>query len=109
MLFVIDPRPYQATVDLAKAQIETQRAQLTLAQLDQDRTSKLERRDFAARATLDERNAQLAAAHASLAGTEAQLRRPSSISDGPRSPHRSPGKSPTTAWMSATWCRTRRS
>ena len=74
MLFVIDPRPYQATVDLAKAQIETQRAQLTLAQLDQDRTSKLERRDFAARATLDERNAQLAAARASLAGTEAQLR-----------------------------------
>ena len=46
MLFVIDPRPYQAAVDRAKAQIETQRAQLTLAQLDQDRTSKLVHRDF---------------------------------------------------------------
>ena len=74
LLFVIDPRPYQAAVDRAKAQIETQRAQLTLAQLDQDRTSRLVTTSAAARATLDERNAQLAEAQASLAGSEAQLR-----------------------------------
>ena len=74
VLFVIDPRPYQAAVDRAKAQIETQRAQVTLAQLDQDRTSKLVVTSAAARATLDERNAQLAEANASLAGSEAQLR-----------------------------------
>ena len=74
VLFVIDPRPYQAAVDRAKAQIETQKAQLTLAQLDQDRTSKLVVTSAAARATLDDRNAQLAEAAASLAGSEAQLR-----------------------------------
>ena len=74
VLFVIDPRPYQAAVDRAKAQIETQKAQLTLAQLDQDRTSRLVTTSAAARATLDERNAQLAEAAASLAGSEAQLR-----------------------------------
>ena len=73
-LFVIDPRPYQAAVDRAKAEIETQRAQLTLAQLDQDRTSRLVSTSAAARATLDERNAQLAEASASLAGSEAELR-----------------------------------
>ena len=74
VLFVIDPRPYQAAVDRAKAQIETQKAQLTLAQLDQDRTSKLVVTSADARATLDDRNAQLAEATASLAGSEAQLR-----------------------------------
>lgn len=73
-LFVIDPRPYQAAVDRAKAEIETQRAQLTLAQLDQDRTSRLVSTSAAARATLDERNAQLSEASASLAGSEAELR-----------------------------------
>ena len=43
----------------------------TLAQLDQDRTSKLVSTSAAARATLDERNAELAEASASLAGSEA--------------------------------------
>jgi RND family efflux transporter MFP subunit len=74
ILFIIDPRPYQAAVDRAKAQIDTQKAQLTLAQLDQDRTSKLVTTSAAARATLDDRNAQLAEASASLAGSQAQLR-----------------------------------
>ena len=35
-LFTIDPRPYEAALDRAKAQIELAQAQLTLAQLDQD-------------------------------------------------------------------------
>ena len=73
-LFVIDPRPYQAAVDRAKAEIEMQRAQVELARLDQERTSRLVTTSAAARATLDERNAQLAEASASLAGREAQLR-----------------------------------
>jgi RND family efflux transporter MFP subunit len=73
-LFVIDPRPYQAAVDRAKAQIDMQRAQLTLATLDQERTSRLVTTSAAARATLDDRNAQLAEASASLAGSEAELR-----------------------------------
>ncbi|MGE3738929.1 MAG: efflux RND transporter periplasmic adaptor subunit [Geminicoccaceae bacterium] len=74
VLFVIDPRPYQAAVDRAKAQIETQRAQLELARLDQERTSRLVTTSAAAKATLDQRNAELAEAQANLAGSEAQLR-----------------------------------
>jgi len=50
VLFVIDPRPYQAAVDRARAQIETQRAQLELARLDQERTSRLVTTSAAARA-----------------------------------------------------------
>lgn len=73
-LFVIDPRPYQAAVDRAKAQIETQRAQLELARLDQERTSRLVTTSAAAKATLDERNAELSEAQANLAGSEAALR-----------------------------------
>lgn len=74
MLFVIDPRPYQAAVDRAQAQIDTQRAQLDLARLDQERASRLVSTSAVAKATLDERNAQLAEASANLAASEAALR-----------------------------------
>ena len=73
-LFVIDPRPYQAAVDRAKAQIDMQRAQLDLARLDQERTSRLVSTSAAARATLDQRNAEFAEASANLAASEAELR-----------------------------------
>ena len=73
-LFVIDPRPYEAAVDRAKAQIDMQRAQLDLARLDQERTSRLVSTSAAARATLDQRNAEFAEASANLAASEAELR-----------------------------------
>ena len=73
-LFVIDPRPYQAAVDRAKAQIDMQRAQLDLARLDQERTSRLVSTSADARATLDQRNAEFAEASANLAASEAELR-----------------------------------
>ena len=73
-LFVIDPRPYQAIVDRAKAQIDTQRAQLVLARLDQERAAKLVSTSAGAKATLDDRNAELDSAGANLAASEAELR-----------------------------------
>ena len=73
-LFVIDPRPYQAIVDRAKAQIDTQRAQLVLARLDQERAAKLVSTSAVAKATLDDRNAELDSAGANLAASEAELR-----------------------------------
>ena len=108
ILFVIDPRPYEAAVDRAKAQIEhAAQAQLRLAELDQGRTSKLVTTSAAARATLDQRNAELAEASASLAGS------PGPAAPGrarprlhPRSPHRSPAGSPTAASTSAIWSTT---
>jgi RND family efflux transporter MFP subunit len=74
LLFVIDPRPYEAAADRIEAQITQARAQLELARLDQERTQRLVSTSAAARATLDERNAQLQAAEASLAQAQAQLR-----------------------------------
>jgi RND family efflux transporter MFP subunit len=74
VLFVIDPRPYQAMVDRMRAQIAQSQAQLELARLEQGRTERLVSSNATARATLDERNAQLLAAEASLAAAQAQLR-----------------------------------
>lgn len=74
ILFAIDPRPYEATVDRLKAEIQQAEAQLQLAQLDQGRTQRLVSTSAAARATLDQRDAELASAQASLAAAQAQLR-----------------------------------
>jgi RND family efflux transporter MFP subunit len=74
ILFVIDPRPYEATVDRLRAEIQQAEAELELAQLDQARTERLVSTSAAARATLDQRDAELASAQASLAAAQAQLR-----------------------------------
>lgn len=74
LLFVIDPRPYQATVDQVKAQIEQAQSRLTLAQLEQSRAAQLVTTSAVAKATLDQRNAELQAARAALASAEAELR-----------------------------------
>jgi len=74
MLFVIDPRPYQATVDRLKAQIEQSKAELDLAKLQQGRAQQLVTTSAVAKAQLDQRNAELASAVAALAGAQAQLR-----------------------------------
>jgi RND family efflux transporter MFP subunit len=74
VLFVIDPRPYETTVDQARAQIGQAEAQLRLAEIDQARTAQLVSTSAAARATLDQRNAELQGARAALASVRAQLR-----------------------------------
>ena len=73
-LFTIDPRPYEAALDRAKAQIELAQAQLRLAQLDQDRAARLVSTSAIARATLDQRDAELSEAEANLAQAQAQAR-----------------------------------
>jgi RND family efflux transporter MFP subunit len=74
ILFVIDPRPYEAARDRAQAQIEDAEAQLTLARLERGRTAQLVETSATARSRLDQRNAELQAAEASLASARAQLR-----------------------------------
>lgn len=74
LLFVIDPRPYQATVDQVKAAIEQAQSRLSLAQLEQARAAQLVTTSAVAKATLDQRNAELQAARAALASAEAELR-----------------------------------
>lgn len=74
VLFVIDPRPYQAAVDRYKAQVGQAQAQLELSRLEQGRTERLVSTSAVAKATLDQRNAELLGAEASLASAQAQLR-----------------------------------
>lgn len=74
LLFTIDPRPYEAAVDRLRAEIAQAEAQLRLAQLEQSRTQRLVSTSAAARATLDQREAELASAQASLAAAQAALR-----------------------------------
>jgi RND family efflux transporter MFP subunit len=73
-LFTIDRRPYEAALDRAKAQIELAQAQLRLAQLDQERAARLVTTSAVAKATLDQRDAELGAAEANLAQARAQAR-----------------------------------
>jgi RND family efflux transporter MFP subunit len=74
VLFVVDPRPYEAARDRIKATIADAEAQLKLAELEQGRTAQLVETSATARARLDQRNAELQAAEASLAAAQAQLR-----------------------------------
>lgn len=74
LLFVIDPRPYQAAVDAAKAGVGQARAQLLLAQRELDRAQDLRRSQAVSQAILDERSAQLQGAQAGLLLAEAGLR-----------------------------------
>lgn len=48
LLFVIDPRPFQAKLDQAKADLATGKAKLELAEFNYQRLSKLKKRELAA-------------------------------------------------------------
>jgi RND family efflux transporter MFP subunit len=65
LLFVIEPRPYEIALDSAKAQLTQAEAQLQLAQVQLDRTSKLLKNDYASKETFDERTAEVQSAAAS--------------------------------------------
>ena len=65
LLLVIEPRPYEIALDSAKAQLAQSEAQLQLAQVQLDRTSKLLKNDYASKETYDERAAQVQSATAS--------------------------------------------
>ncbi len=65
LLFVIEPRPYEIALDSAKAQLTQSEAQLQLAKVQLDRTSKLLKNDFASKETFDERTAEVQSATAS--------------------------------------------
>ena len=64
LLFVIEPRPYEIALDSAKAQLKQADAELQLAQVQIDRTSKLLKNDYASKETFDERTAEVQRASA---------------------------------------------
>ncbi len=73
VLFVIDPRPYEADLKHAQAQLEQARSQLTLATSEQDRANRLVAAHAISREELESRDAALAQAHANVAGAQAAV------------------------------------
>ena len=73
VLFVIDPRPYEAEFKQARAQLEQAQSQLTLATSEQDRADKLLAARAISREELESRQAALAQAHANVSGAQAAV------------------------------------
>ena len=74
LLFVIDPRPYQAAVDGARAAVARTESQLTLADLDLSRAERLLATNAIAREEVDSRRATRKGAAADVAAARAELR-----------------------------------
>ena len=73
VLFVIDPRPYEADLKRAQAQLEQARSQLTLATSEQDRANKLLAAHAISREELESRESALEQAHANVSGAQAAV------------------------------------
>lgn len=73
LLAVIDPRPYQAAFDAAKAKKQQDQARLTFAHQDLARYATLAKEDFASRQQLQTAQAQAAQFTAAVAADEAEI------------------------------------
>lgn len=73
VLFVIDPRPYQATVDSAKADLANAEARLDLAKVQLDRAQSLVAQSNVSRSSYDQAVQERRAAEAQVAQTTAAL------------------------------------
>lgn len=73
VLFQIDAKPYQAEVDLAKAQLLQAQAQLSQAQRQEERTRELASRGATSKAALDDAVSASEVARANVAAAEAKL------------------------------------
>jgi multidrug efflux system membrane fusion protein len=72
-LFQIDPRPFQAALDLAIAAQQRDKAQLTGAQLDLERFGKLIGSGFQSRQSFDQQQATVDSLKASIAADQASI------------------------------------
>jgi RND family efflux transporter MFP subunit len=73
MLFVIDPRPYQAALDLAQANVEQAQAQLQLAESNYSRAQDLQKKGVISPQDYETQSANRAQASASLLANQASL------------------------------------
>ena len=74
LLFVIDPRPYEATLAAARAQLGQGTAQLDLAQKQLERSSELKTKGFEPVANYDQRVSEVKVAAASVESAKAAIR-----------------------------------
>lgn len=73
LLFVIDPRPFQAVVKRLEAELARLQAQRNLARQEYDRASRLGRQEAISAAEVDQRESALRQAEAAVAATRARL------------------------------------
>ncbi len=73
LLFVIDPRPYQAEYDRAAADVKRYKTALDLARIELVRVQRLKDSGAVSQEELDERKSTVAQAEANLGGAEAAL------------------------------------
>jgi RND family efflux transporter MFP subunit len=73
LLFVIDPRPYQAEYDRAAADVKRYRTALDLARIELVRVQRLKDSGAVSEEELDERKSTVAQAEANVAGAQAAL------------------------------------
>src|SRR6476646_3989068 len=71
LLYVIDPRPYQADFDRAAAEFERQQAQLKLAQIELDRAKDLRAKNTISSSEFDQKAAAFQGAEAAARSAEA--------------------------------------
>jgi multidrug efflux system membrane fusion protein len=73
LLFVIDPRPYQAEYDRASADVKRYKTALDLARVELVRVQRLKDSGAVSQEELDERKSTVAQAEANVAGAQAAL------------------------------------
>jgi len=74
LLFVIDPRPYEATLAVARAQLGQSTAQMDLAQRQLERSAELRKKDFEPASSYDQRVSELKVAAAAVESAKATIR-----------------------------------
>ena len=74
LLFTIDKRPFQIAVEVAKAEIARQEAQVTLAQSEVERAEPLAKTKVLTEQVFEQRKASLSVAEAQLASAKANLK-----------------------------------
>lgn len=74
LLYVIDPRPYEAAVARAQAQLLNAKSQLVLAEIELERAEELLQRRTLSQSEVDRRMAQRDVAYSEVASAEADLR-----------------------------------
>jgi RND family efflux transporter MFP subunit len=73
LLFIIDPRPYQAEYDRAAADLKRYKTALELARIESVRVQRLRQSGAVSQEELDERTSTVAQAEANAAGAQATL------------------------------------
>jgi RND family efflux transporter MFP subunit len=73
LLFVIDPRPYQAERDRTSADVKRFRTALDLAKIEQTRVQRLRKTGAVSQEELDQRDSTVAQAEANVASAQAAL------------------------------------